>query len=80
MGCFKSRSFSSNPRRKSHSGVPSLVFSDDKGNIMDFDSLEWAGKDAGMLTQISSPGDWIEVPPGSELFTLKMRKPIGYNR
>lgn len=69
-----------NKIKSDRSSVPSLVFSDEKGNIMNHPELDWSGNDAGSLTKIDNPSDWIELPPGSELFTLKKRIPIGYNR
>lgn len=58
--------------------VPSLVFADETGNILDFPEMEMVGASAGRFERLT-PGDWIPLPAGSELFQLPGRLPVGYN-
>lgn len=55
---------------------PSLVFANREGEILDYGGLHMAGAAAGELYQPES-SDLIELPPGSELFTLPQRLPVG---
>ncbi len=59
--------------------TPSLLFADETGNILDFSDLEMVGASAGRYVRLQ-PGDWIPLPPGSELFQLPGRLPVGYDR
>ncbi len=56
--------------------VPSLVYCDELGNIRDFPHLLMAGM-AHNQYQKPALADLIELPQGSELFTLPNRVPIG---
>ena len=60
------------------SRAPSLLFADESGNILDFSELEMAGSSAGRPVRLRA-GDWIPLPPGSELFQLPGRLPVGYD-
>ncbi len=55
---------------------PSLVFANDKGEILDYDGLEMAGGSAGAFYHPDRK-DLIELPEGSELFVLPERLPVG---
>jgi pyruvate-formate lyase-activating enzyme len=57
---------------------PSLVYADADGKIFDWPELEMAGRSATEWRRIR-PGDWIPLPPGSELFLLPARLPVGYH-
>ncbi len=59
--------------------VPNLVYSDGKGNIYDVPELEMTGR-TGFDTVKIDPKDLIELPEGSQLFELPMRRPIGFDR
>jgi pyruvate-formate lyase-activating enzyme len=59
--------------------VPNIVISDGKGNIYDIPELEMAGR-SGFEIERVNPQDLIEIPEGSQLFELPMRKPIGFDR
>ncbi len=56
--------------------LPSLVFSDGKGNITDFPDLTAAGMSGGKIYQPDLK-DFIPLPEGSELFALPQRLPVG---
>jgi len=56
--------------------VPSLVYCDESGNIRDFPHLLMTGM-AHNQYQKPALADLIELPQGSELFTLPNRVPIG---
>jgi pyruvate-formate lyase-activating enzyme len=58
--------------------APSLLFADETGNILDFPELESAGSSAGRCVRPQSE-DWIALPPGSELFQLPGRLPVGWD-
>jgi wyosine [tRNA(Phe)-imidazoG37] synthetase (radical SAM superfamily) len=55
---------------------PSLLFANAQGEILDYDGLYMAGSGAGHI-YLPSPEHLIELPEGSELFTLPQRLPIG---
>lgn len=55
---------------------PSLLFATSTGEILDYSSLAMAGNAAGRIYKPQLE-DLIELPPGSELFTLPGRRPIG---
>ncbi len=57
---------------------PCLVYADEEGNIIDWPELEMAGA-AGLEHYRIQQGEWIPLPPGSELFLLPSRLPIGYH-
>lgn len=58
--------------------APFLVFADAAGNVVDFPELEMAGASGGRLLRLQ-PGEWLPLPPGSELFHLPGRLPVGYD-
>ena len=55
---------------------PSLVFANSQGEILDYSGLSMAGSAAGRFYQPALE-DLIELPAGSELFTLPGRLPVG---
>ena len=55
---------------------PSLVFANQQGEILDYGGLHMAGAAAGVFYQPDSR-DLIELPAGSEIFTLPQRLPVG---
>jgi pyruvate-formate lyase-activating enzyme len=55
-----------------------LVFADESGQIFDHPSLEMAGASAGTWERVEG-GALIPLPPGSELFVLPGRLPVGYD-
>ena len=57
--------------------LPSLVFANSRGEILDYDGLEMAGAAAGAFFR-PDPKDLIELPAGSELFVLPGRLPVGF--
>ncbi len=56
--------------------LPSLVYADESGNICDFPDLAMTGMAHGSYLK-PEPEDLIELPAGSELFTLPDRLPVG---
>lgn len=56
--------------------IPSLVFANAKGEIVDYHGLHMAGSSAGHFSKPQCT-DLIELPPGSELFVLPGRLPVG---
>jgi pyruvate-formate lyase-activating enzyme len=58
--------------------APSLLFADETGNILDFPGLESAGSSGGHCVR-PRPDRWIALPPGSELFRLPGRLPVGWD-
>ena len=59
--------------------APSLLFADRNGNIMDFEPLALAGRSGDHLHSLTTV-DVIGLPPGSELYVLPDRHPIGIDR
>ncbi len=59
--------------------MPSLVFADSKGNIIDFPELQPAGMAGGEYYRPQLE-DFIPLPEGSELFVLPERMPVGIDR
>jgi pyruvate-formate lyase-activating enzyme len=57
---------------------PSLVFANSEGEILDYPDLRMAGSSCGRFA-LPTPEDLIELPPGSELFVLPGRLPVGMN-
>lgn len=57
---------------------PCLVYADSLGHIFDWPDWEMAGSSSGEPHRLAS-GEWIPLPPGSELFVLPGRLPVGYN-
>ena len=56
---------------------PSLLFANSRGEILDYGGLQMAGSSAGSFFR-PDLDDLIELPPGSELFTLPDRLPVGF--
>jgi pyruvate-formate lyase-activating enzyme len=57
--------------------APGLLYADEKGNILDCPGLEAAGSAAGRWFRPQA-AEWIPLPPGSELFLLPGRLPVGW--
>lgn len=57
---------------------PTLVYADQEGRIYDWPHLEMAGRSGHELHRMRE-GDWVDLPPGSELFVLPGRAPVGYD-
>jgi pyruvate-formate lyase-activating enzyme len=57
---------------------PFLVYADAEGRIFEWPELEMLGASGGKYERIGS-GEWIRLPPGSELFVLPQRLPVGYD-
>ncbi|MGI6657009.1 MAG: radical SAM protein [Desulfobulbus sp.] len=57
--------------------IPALIFATAAGEILDYDGLSMAGSAAGRFFP-PRPEDLIELPPGSELFALPGRSPVGF--
>jgi molybdenum cofactor biosynthesis enzyme MoaA len=55
---------------------PRMVFATDDGNIWDHPELEMCGTDGGVFRPVE-PSELIELPRGSDLFTLPGRSPVG---
>ncbi|MFA6079470.1 MAG: radical SAM protein [Candidatus Omnitrophota bacterium] len=58
--------------------MPQLVVADDKNRIYSIPHLEAVGMSASHFFRLS-PDDLIKLPPGSQIFTLPDRLPIGYD-
>ncbi|MBN2552392.1 MAG: radical SAM protein [Spirochaetales bacterium] len=58
--------------------APCLLFADEKGNILECADLEMVGSSAGRYSRLQE-GQWMSLPPGSELFQLPGRLPVGYD-
>lgn len=59
--------------------LPSLVYANRDGEIKDLPDLAMAGRSWQEFI-VPDPGDLIPLPPGSELFTLPDRLPVGIDR
>ncbi len=59
------------------SRIPSLVFANSHGEILDYSGLRMAGSSAGTFS-LPDINDLIELPEGSELFVLPGRLPVGF--
>lgn len=57
---------------------PCLLYADAEGRIFEWPKLGMAGA-RGNFHKSVDPGEWIPLPPGSELFLLPDRLPVGYN-
>lgn len=55
---------------------PNLVFANQEGEIVDYSGLHMVGAAAGQPRRVELE-DLIELPPGSELFALPARLPVG---
>ncbi|MFN8698122.1 MAG: radical SAM protein [Flavobacteriales bacterium] len=60
------------------SRVPFMVFADEDGNIFEDTRFQAVGR-SGYNVFTLSPEDFIELPNGSDLFTLPGRRPYGYD-
>jgi len=58
--------------------LPNLVLSDSEGNIFDHPDLKMAGR-SGDRVVLPRPSEIFPLPPGSHLFTLPGRIPIGWD-
>ncbi|MFN8777492.1 MAG: radical SAM protein [Flavobacteriales bacterium] len=58
--------------------IPYMVFADAEGNIFEDTRYEAVGR-SGYNVYPLAPEDFIELPFGSDLFTLPGRRPYGYN-
>jgi pyruvate-formate lyase-activating enzyme len=67
-----------NSERMSKGDRPTLVYADGQGNIFDWPELEMVGSSAGEWRRLGAD-EWIPLPPGSELFVLPRRLPVGYD-
>ncbi|MDW7773379.1 MAG: radical SAM protein [Desulfobulbaceae bacterium] len=56
--------------------LPSLVFANSRGEILDYSGLQMAGSSCGHFS-LPDKADLIELPEGSELFVLPGRLPVG---
>jgi len=59
--------------------VPSLVYADEHGEIFDEPSLEMAGASGRQVLPVD-PRHLIPLPPGSDLYVLPDRHPLGFPR
>jgi pyruvate-formate lyase-activating enzyme len=57
---------------------PELVLSDPKGNIFNHPSLKLSGR-SGDRFLLPHPSELMPLPPGSQLFTLPGRIPVGWD-
>ncbi len=57
---------------------PRLLYADSEGRILDWPLLEMVGRSGHEWRRLQQ-GDWIPLPPGSELFLLPGRLPVGFN-
>lgn len=58
--------------------MPRLLYSDKKGRVFEFPGLEAVAMKAGRIFRID-PSELIELPEGSQLFSLPKRPAIGYD-
>lgn len=58
--------------------IPRLPISDSRGNIYSHPSLEAAGMEGGRFFRFD-PRELVKLPPGSRLFMLPSRMPVGYD-
>ncbi len=57
---------------------PDLLYAAEDGNIYDWPKLEMAGRSAWRWRRLQQE-DWLPLPPGSELFLLPNRYPVGWS-
>lgn len=57
---------------------PTLLYAAEDGNIYDWPNLEMAGRSAWRWQRLQQE-DWLPLPPGSELFLLPNRYPVGWS-
>jgi pyruvate-formate lyase-activating enzyme len=58
--------------------VPFMVYADENGQIFEDERYEAVGRSGFDVLRLS-PEDFIELPAGSDLFTLPGRRPYGWN-
>ena len=58
--------------------MPQLLVSDKKGKVFEYSGLEATGMKAGHPFRLD-PANLIKLPPGSRLFMLPHRRPVGYD-
>jgi len=63
-------------KRQHPDRIPSLLFANSRGEILDYDGLDMAGSSAGKFL-LPQPDELIPLPEGSELFVLPGRLPVG---
>ncbi len=61
-----------------HGLPPRLLYADAHGDILDCPELEAVGSAASRWRRLPE-GEWLPLPPGSELFLLPERLPVGYD-
>ena len=59
--------------------TPSLVVADERGRLFDVPELALGGREGGALV-VPAAEAWIPLPPGSDLFHLPGRRPVGMDR
>jgi hypothetical protein len=59
--------------------IPSLVFANSRGEILDYSGMQMAGSSCGRFS-LPEKEDLIVLPEGSELFVLPGRLPVGIER
>jgi len=58
--------------------IPHAVYADASGKVFHSPHIQAAGMERGSFSALE-PGHLIRLPPTSQLFTLPMRNPIGYD-
>ncbi len=58
--------------------MPVLVYADEEGQIYDYPAIKMAGRSGNMLHPVDTR-DLIPLPPGSELFVVPERLPLGWD-
>ena len=56
-----------------------LVYADSQGRIFDHPYLHLAGRSGREFFRLVPDRDLIPLPPGSDLFVLPGRRPVGYD-
>lgn len=59
--------------------MPNMIFADKHGNIMDFEGLAMVARSGDYLLPVTR-GETIPLPPGSQLYVLPDRYPVGLDR
>lgn len=57
---------------------PKLVYADAEGHVFDHPVLDAAGRTGDQIV-LPSREEWIPLPPGSRLFTMPGRMPVGFD-
>jgi pyruvate-formate lyase-activating enzyme len=67
------------PGRGRPSAEPArLLYADARGNVLECPELEAVGSAAGRWRRLDAE-EWLPLPPGSELFQLPERLPVGFD-